>query len=237
LPQASVPVGRAGNRGKTALPAAGPSLEQLSKLLARELHDSVAQTLSAMLIELENFREDQYGRAGVLRQVDLLEQSTRKALTDLRRLLVDLRSQEFGEEDLVKLIKRALLERKGRRRTLAFGLRVAPEWPERIPASAALEMFRMVTEAVDNALRHSAAKRIEVALGFSDHAAVVSITDDGRGLPGQEGLSHPAGLGILGMTERAALLGGEIKIEGGPKGRGTSVRLTVPLATLVRPSV
>jgi signal transduction histidine kinase len=48
-------------------------------LLARELHDTVAQTLSAMLLELENFRLEQHGRAGVLRQVDLLEQSTRKA--------------------------------------------------------------------------------------------------------------------------------------------------------------
>lgn len=187
-----------------------------------------------MLIELENFREDQYGRVGVLRQVDLLDQSTRKALSDLRRLLVDLRAQDFGEEDLVKLIKRGLLERKGRSRTVAFGLEVAPEWPERIPAWAALEMFRLVTEAVDNAIRHSGARKIEVALDLTYRSGVVSITDDGRGMPGPDGFAHPAGLGILGMSERAALLGGQLELEAGRSRRGTCVRLTVPLATLAR---
>jgi two-component system sensor histidine kinase DegS len=185
-----------------------------------------------MLIELENFREDQYGRAGVLRQVDMLEQSTRKALGDLRRLLVDLRAREFGEEDLVKLIKRALLERQGHSRSVTFGLRVVPEWPERIPASSAIEIFRLVTEAVDNSIRHSAAKRIDVVLSFDDHGAVVTITDDGRGLPEIGDPNQPPGLGIQGMTERAFLLGGQVSLQGGPRGRGTCVRLTVPRAAL-----
>jgi two-component system, NarL family, sensor histidine kinase UhpB len=237
LPRATSPVKRDRSRRQPAPPPVGPTLEELSKLLARELHDSVAQTLSTMLIELENFREEQYGRAGVLRQVDLLEQSTRKALLDLRRLLVDLRAEEFGEEDLVRLIKRALLDRRGRSRSVAFGLRVAPEWPERIPASAALEIFRLVTEAVDNAIRHSAAKTIDVALSLDDQAAVVSITDDGRGLPVDGEFNQPAGLGIRGMRERALLLGGEVRLEGGPRGRGTCVRLTLPTAALVRPAV
>jgi signal transduction histidine kinase len=190
-----------------------------------------------MLIELENFREDQYGRVGVLRQVELLDQSTRKALSELRRLLVDLRAQEFGEEDVVKLIKRALLERKGRSTTVAFGLEVTPEWPERIPAWAALEMFRLVTEAVDNAIRHSGARKIEVALDLTYRSAVVSITDDGRGMPGNDGYAHPAGLGMLGMSERATLLSGELEHERGRNGRGTCVRLTVPLVTLARSGV
>ena len=235
VPRIAPPAKRVPNRRKPEKVAAEPALEQLSKLLARELHDSVAQTLSTMLIELENFRADQYGRAGVLRQVDLLERSTRKALSDLRQLLVELRAQQFGEEDVVKLIKRAMLERKTRVRKVAFGLTVAPEWPERIPATAATELYRVITEALDNGIRHSGAKRIDVTLSLRDEGAVISITDDGRGLPRLAEFDRSPGLGILGMTERASLLGGEVILERGPQARGTTVRLTVPLATLGRP--
>ena len=79
--------------------------EELGKFLARELHDTVAQTLATMLLELENFRIEQHGRVGALRQIDLLEQSTRKALADLRALLVELRLQRRHEEDLISLIR------------------------------------------------------------------------------------------------------------------------------------
>ena len=77
--------------------------EELGKFLARELHDTVAQTLATMLLELESFRIEQHGRLGALRQIDLLEQSTRKALADLRALLVELRLQRQHEEDLISL--------------------------------------------------------------------------------------------------------------------------------------
>src|ERR1700694_5765715 len=78
--------------------------------LARAVHDRVAQTRSTMLFEIEEFRAGQYGRVGVLQQLDLLEGSTRKALTELRKLLVALRAQtvDEGEGDLAKLIKDGL---------------------------------------------------------------------------------------------------------------------------------
>jgi signal transduction histidine kinase len=211
-----------------------PALEEMSRVLARELHDSVAQTLSAMLVELENFRAEQYGRAGVQEQVTRLEQSTRKALSDLRRLLVELRGRRVGEEDLVKLVKLDLLERQGRARRVEFGLKVASDWPVMIPAANAAELHRMIAEAIENALRHSGAKKIDVALGFglSGHSAVLTINDDGRGLPKDDESRAHSGLGILGMRERAHLLGGEIELDGGLGGRGTTVRITVPLSTL-----
>jgi signal transduction histidine kinase len=95
-------------------------------------------------------------------------------------------------------------------------------------------MFRTVTEAVDNAIRHSGARKIEVSLDLTYRSAVLAITDDGRGMPGQNGFAHPAGLGILGMTERATLLSGELELEGARNGGGTRVTLTVPLATIAR---
>lgn len=237
LPRTTSPRKRVQNgRNSTTRPAPAAA-EPLGRLLARELHDSVAQTLSAMLLELENFRLEQHGRAGVLRQVDLLEQSTRKALADLRALLVELRSQQSNEEDLVRLVRHGMLERQGRGRQVEFGLNVAPDWPERIPAVAAIELYHIVAEAIDNGIRHSAAKRIEVSLGLGlgGQLAALTINDDGSGLPKHGDPSGREGLGILGMRERAALLGGDVRLEDGPDGRGTSVQVTVPIAAVIRP--
>jgi two-component system sensor histidine kinase UhpB len=206
-------------------------------VLARELHDSVAQTLSTMLLDLETFRSEQQGRAGVLEQVDQLEVSTRRALADLRELLVELRAQRLGEEDLVKLVKHGMLERQGRGRQVEYELVVAPDWPERIPEHAAKELNRIVQEAIENSVRHSRARKIVVALNFNtgDGLAVLTISDDGGGLPIEDVFSLRPGLGILGMRERAALLGGEVGLETDMTGRGTTVRVTVPLAALFGP--
>jgi two-component system sensor histidine kinase UhpB len=206
--------------------------EEVKALLARELHDSVAQTLSTMLLDLDAFRAEQHGRAGVLLQVDQLEQSTRKALSDLREMLVELRARPSGDEDLVKLVRHGMLERREGRRRIEYELTVAPGWPALIPLHAASELNRIVQEAIENAVRHSGARKImvDMALGPGDVSAVITITDDGRGLPIQEVFSLRPGLGILGMRERASLLGGEIGIGGGPAGRGTTVCVTVPCA-------
>ena len=211
-------------------------VEPLGRLLARELHDSVAQTLSAMLLELENFRVEQHGRMGVLRQVDVLEQSTRKALQDLRALLVELRAEQSSEEDLVRLLRHGMLDRQGRVRGIEFGLQVAPDWPDRLPADTAMELYRIVAEAIDNAIHHSAGTKVEVTLGLGlgGQLAVLTVNDDGRGLPKRRSPRSRKGLGIIGMRERAALLSGEVRLEAGADGRGTSVQVTVPIAAVVR---
>lgn len=232
------------NRVRKARPATGhdarpgQSPGETRRLLARELHDSVAQTLSSMLLDLDSFRAEQHGRAGVLRQLDQLEQSTRQALTDLRGLLVELRADRLGEEDLVRLVKHGMLERQGRRRLIEYELTVAAEWPEQISAHAASELNRIVQEAIENGIRHSGARKIVVTLniGAAEGSAVLTIGDDGRGLPSQDDLSVRAGLGILGMRERASLLGGEVQLEDGPGARGTTVRVTIPLGALFSPA-
>src|SRR5579864_360949 len=175
------------------------STEALGTLLARELHDGVAQILSTMLLDLENFRIEQYGRASVLRQVDLLEQSTRRALSDLRGLLVELRSQPYTEDDLVTLVRSGLLERQSRARGVEFGLQVSPDWPNQLAAPAAMELYRVISEAVDNGVRHGAARSVEVtlAVALGGRLGVITIADDGV-FTDAEVKGRPS-LGILGM--------------------------------------
>jgi two-component system sensor histidine kinase UhpB len=220
-------------------PEADTTADEVRRVLARELHDSVAQTLSTMLFEIEEFRADQYGRVGVLQQLDLLEGSTRKALTELRQLLVALRAQTVGEGegDLAKLINEGLQLRQRRRNPLACELRVSPDWPAQIPGRVAIELHRMVEEAIENGVRHSGAARIEIGLSVnsSDRVAVLTISDDGRGLPTTDDFGP--GLGIVGMRERAALLGGAVELAPAPGGRGTTVQVTVPLAALAHQDI
>ena len=100
-------------------------------------------------------------------QFDQLEQSTRQALSDLREMLVELRGRPLGDEDLVKLVKHGILERRGNRRHIDYELTVATDWPERIPVQTATELNRIVQEAIENGVRHSGANKIVVALSLS----------------------------------------------------------------------
>jgi signal transduction histidine kinase len=205
--------------------------EQARAELARLLHDSVAQTLSTMLLELFEFRAANSGRLEVVREVDRLERSTRKALSELRELLGELRARPAGDRDVVKLVKRGIRARRPDGRAVKYELIVSPGWPERIPGGTAVELQRIVAEAIENGIRHGGATRIGVSFALTrTHLAQVTITDDGRGLNGQ----RSAGLGVIGMRERALLLGGRVQLSSRPGRRGTIVRVTVPLAALAQ---
>lgn len=210
--------------------------DEVRREFARLLHDGVAQTLSAMLLELDELRVEQQGLGVGLTRVDRLERSTRKALSELRDLLRQQRAGRDGERDLVKLVKRGIRARVGVRPAVKFELLVSPAWPERITGRTAVELHRIVAEAIENAIRHGRARQIGVGFAVSARAryAHVSVSDDGSGLPARSALK-PDGLGILGMRERAVLLGGKVHLTAGPGGRGTTVRVSVPIEALGRP--
>lgn len=223
-------------RGRIPPPARPPvspeQAEELGSFLARELHDGVAQTLATMLLDLESFRRDQYGRDGALAQIDLLEQSTRSALADLRALLVELRGRQRQEQDLVLLLRRGLLERQQRKRGIAFHLQVAPEWPGQIDAAVSTHLYRIACEAVDNAIQHGAPKNIEVALTIDQERAVLTICDDGSGVKGRRQSAGRPGFGLVGMRERAEILGGSVSVQPGSQDCGTRVQVIVPVERL-----
>lgn len=194
-------------------------------MLARDLHDRVAQTLTSMLIDLENFKAEQVGRESVLRQMDTLQDSTRDVLNNLRALLYDLRGGPGVEEGLVEAV-RTLVARFQEKTQIETRLSILPGWPVRIASPSALNLYRIIEEALVNARQHSGAKAIEVVLQpHSDSELSICVSDDGRGLhldnPG------PTGMGILGMRERALFLGAQLRVET-VIGVGTTVRVIVP---------
>ena len=88
--------------GDTARADRAAASEEIRRALARELHDRVAQTLTTMLIELENFKVEQTGRQSALRQLDELQDSTRDVLANLRHVLFELRGESGTEDGLVE---------------------------------------------------------------------------------------------------------------------------------------
>lgn len=204
--------------------------EEVKRLVARELHDRVAQTLTGMLVDVENFKSQQVGWDDVLNQLDTIQSSTRQVLSSLRQLLHDLRGEEIVGGSFVDALA-GLITRFGEKTRIVSELQVMPGWPDHLTSPASLNLYRIVEEALTNVRLHSGASTVRVVLE-PDSAGdlVLAIYDDGRGVDTDE--SRLMGLGTVGMRERALFLGGKLRIEG-RDGNGTTVRATFRKENLV----
>lgn len=201
--------------------------DRVRRELARELHDQVVQELTATLIDLENFKKRPYDEDLVAVQVDQVQGSLRRTLRELRELLYNLRDEEAWQLSFMTSLRelaRAYAERWG----MKINVSVDGDWPARIRSSAAKHLQRIILEAVNNARLHGGAASVWISLLAESDQARITILDDGRGLdPHAVG----SGMGMLGMRERAALLGGSITVESAPD-QGTLVRLDFPSSSL-----
>jgi len=204
--------------------------DDLRRMVARELHDRVAQTLTGMLVDVENFKSQQVGWNDVLEQMDTIQSSTRQVLSSLRQLLYELRGEvSVGDQFTDSLGD--LITRFEQRTTIAADLDVRPGWPEVLTPPASLNLYRIVEEALANVRMHSGARSVTVVLeSRPDGQLAVTVGDDGRGL--DTDASRPVGLGTVGMKERALFLGGRLRIES-EAGVGTKVHAIFPKEFLV----
>jgi signal transduction histidine kinase len=204
--------------------------EDVRRMVARELHDRVAQTLTGMLVDLENFKAQQVEWEDVIRQLDVVQGSTRQVLASLRQLLHDLRGEQSTGDNFMESLG-TLITRFEQKTDIVTELEVAPEWPSALTPPAALNLYRIVEEALSNVRWHSGARNVRIALEHrSDSQLVLKVYDDGRGV--DMDLPRPAGLGTVGMKERALFLGGHLRIENEPSG-GTAVLAVFPREHLV----
>lgn len=200
---------------------------EVKRQLARELHDSVAQILTLMVVDMENFKLDQAGQDQVVERVDSLQESTRAVLHNLRQVLYDLREEPSMESGFVQQV-RTLLARFEGSTGIRSMLNVSSEWPARLSAATAHNLYRIVEEALNNVRLHSGAGRVDVELAANGDGVELTVQDDGRGLaPGEGGRRQ--GMGMMGMRERAVLLGGELDVISSGGG-GTTVKAVVPKA-------
>jgi signal transduction histidine kinase len=200
----------------------------VKRRLARDLHDSVAQILTVMVVDLEAFKRDQAGHHQVVERAESLQASTREVLHNLREVLYDLRDQSPTQDDFVQRA-RVLLDRFETTSGIRAGLDVSTAWPARLATTTAGNLHRILEEALNNVLLHSGATSVLVRLDAPDGGIALSVRDDGRGVPQADGVRRP-GMGLVGMRERAVLLGGELEVSSNSQG-GTTVRAVVPHTT------
>lgn len=201
--------------------------EAIQTRLARELHDSVGQILTTMVVELEQFRRDQYGRKSVIDEIDRVQADVRAVLASLRGVLNDLRDEPAEThfvDDLREVVRRA-----GERSPITFSLDIDPRAPESLSTQVGRHVLRVVEEAITNARRHSGASTVEVRVRADDGGLSVSVEDDGAGMDAV--LRLPGSFGLRGMRERATLLGGRLDVEA-CEPQGTRVRLVVPATSI-----
>jgi signal transduction histidine kinase len=195
--------------------------------IAQELHDEPLQTVVHLYRLLDRLATAPDGRADDMRRG--LGEARRVAegiAEELRRLARGLRPASLEDLGLVTALRRLVADADGRDE-LHARLHVEGE-PRRLDPLVELGLFRIAQEAVRNVERHARAGHVEVGLRFDPSAVELTVVDDGRGLPpAVVADGEPHRLGLVGMEERAALLGGRFQIESRPA-QGTQVRASIP---------
>lgn len=197
------------------------------KRIARELHDDTAQALTSILVRLR-LLERTAGDAEVLSNVEELRELTLGALDSVRRMAMDLRPAALDDLGLVPALQ-------------TYTERFSENWPtkvtvsvdgllRRLPADVELVLYRVVQEALTNVAKHSAASLARVSLSRLHNEVTLRIEDNGVGFePGDKPQPNGTGLGLFGMRERLALVGGDVQIDS-VKGQGTTIIAHVPIA-------
>lgn len=187
--------------------------------IAREVHDELGQALTAMKIDLQQISranpslEPQLG--SVSRSIDATVDLVRQIASDLRPSILD----DLGITAALEQQLRRLRESTG----IATTLHVAEE--PQLDRLTGATLYRIVQEALSNVARHAHATEVTVSLAVAGEAAVLEVQDDGEGIT-PEAVASRGSLGLLGIRERAQLLGGTVTIEGG---RGTRLTVRLPL--------
>ncbi len=212
--------------------------------LAREMHDSVTKTLHGLALAAEALAASaDHSDPGTLkRQATLVADAARRAAAESRDLLSDLRRRtDLTTASLDVAAELAVLSREFAMRT---GLETeveleGPEGPLFLPCATAQHILAIVSEALENTHRHAHATHVRIELtAVEDSAFGVRIGDNGVGLPpatGREDLAKTGHFGLLGMTERAASLGGCLRLRRSPLG-GAEIHLHVPTPTTATPT-
>jgi two-component system sensor histidine kinase UhpB len=195
--------------------------------IARDIHDEPCQTLAALSMDLDAAATATQSEASRQR-LDRLRAIAVRAMEAMRTVVEDLRPkglEELGLESAVQSCVADTLERRG-----VTALVEVQGMERRLPIETETAIFRIVQEAVANVSRHAEASNARVAVERNGRYVRIEVEDDGKGF-GPETVNPSMGtrgLGILGMRERASLLGGKLVVESDP-GSGTTVLAEIPL--------
>ena len=193
--------------------------------LARELHDTLAQGLVGVALQLE--AADTYlGSDGASRARTIVRQAlgrARETLSEARRAIEGLREPETDTTTA------ATLQREAARFSVATGIEceMAVDFPDDVSPEIAEQLRRVITEALTNVARHARARRVEATVIARDGVLEVTVRDDGVGFEVVESTDKRGHYGLLGLEERARAMGGTFAVHSA-LGEGTTLRFEIP---------
>ena len=204
--------------------------EDEHRRISRSLHDEAGQALTALSVRLHRLEkrfaerngEDSHVRAE-LAELRQIAESTHEGLRNMARTLHPSVLEHFGLTEAV----RGFLQDAGLDSNVEMKADVSEGFP-RFSATAETIVYRIIQEAVTNALRHARARRIRVDFRGREGTAVISIEDDGRGFD-TKSTEALGSIGLVSMRERAEMIGGQLLISS-DAGKGTSITLSIPVS-------
>jgi two-component system sensor histidine kinase UhpB len=202
--------------------------EEERRRLARDLHDEVNQALTAILLRLEALAQETPPERAP--EVVELKRLVNQAMDELLNLARQLRPSALDDHGLV-----AALETQLKRFSARTGVEARLDTggdPDSLADVVQTAIYRVAQEALTNVTRHAGATAVELVVAEQDGGVELRVSDDGRGfhpavLPHANSLTPGGGLGLVGMAERARLVGGELDVRSAPGG-GTTITLRVP---------
>lgn len=208
------------------------TIEEERRRIARDLHDELGQVLAGMQFGLKSLHQSLEGREEGLRdKCGELSSQIEQIGASMHRIANDLRPATLDHLGLLAALQAFVTEQNrlvGERISIAFD---AAGFRRRLPAEVEMIAYRIVQEGLANVVKHAHATRAEIMLTVNHPVLIIAIRDDGAGisemLNGDADIASTPGLGLLGMRERAASIGGTVSV-GPRRGGGTVLRAELP---------
>jgi PAS domain S-box-containing protein len=195
--------------------------------IARDLHEDIGQRLALLAIEIERLKTDPRQTNEMLNHMDVVWKQTLEVLDDVKACAHELHSPRLGYLGIAAVM-RSFCEEFGKRRKVEIDFK-SHDLPGLVSPDISLCLFRVLQEALYNAVKHSGVRRFEVQLWRQSDTVNLTVSDSGVGFE-LEAATKSRGLGLLRMEERVKLLKGTSSIESQPK-RGTSIHAQLPLTS------
>jgi len=196
--------------------------ERERRAISRELHDEVGQSLSALLLDIQNMKDGPKDETSFRQRLQNIKMLAENCLNEVRDMALLLRPSMLDDLGLIPALE--WQAREVSKRTGMFVETVEENVSDNLPDEHRTCVYRIVQEALNNCSKHAYAKKVQIIVRQEHNHLRISIEDDGRGFEAQ----HVRGLGLVGMNERVTQLGGALKVDSDPA-RGTRLEVDLPL--------
>jgi signal transduction histidine kinase len=207
--------------------------EEERKRIAMDIHDGIGQQLTSLKFQIESIdiKNDQRAES----KVNEIKQGIKDVIKEVRRVTFNLKPTVLGDYGMQAALS-VFIREIGKLTDVDLMYRTEGEISFRLPQKVENNIFRIVQEAINNAIKYSEAKRIEVLLQQTESMVVITVHDEGKGfdekLLESRSVNIESGRGFFNMYERTEYINGQLEIKSAP-GQGTTVTLSVPLKSAV----